>query len=390
MIALDRVGRKLWTGLAALMVLALTGCGIGLGPIAGGEAAGPARTEPVRIGLLVPGAAAGASPAEQAQNAAISRDLTNAANLAATERGGVVLTVHETGGTAEGTRTAVAAAVAQGAEVLVGPLFADAAAAAGVAAAPGGLNVLSFSNTTSVAGGNVFVLGDSFEGRAARLLGYAASQGRDDVFAVYGDTVAERIAFNAIVGAAPGSGARLAGQQPYPFSADGIAQAVAGIAAGVRGSQADALLFTATPTGALPLLLQLLPDAGIAQPERQFISLARLDVGADTLALPGIEGTWFPIPDPTSNNGFRARYRAAYGADPHPLAGLAYDGVSIVSGGGPGRGALTASGGYPGAYGTVRLLPSGIAQRLLAVAQVQGGQSVLIDPAPTRFGGAGL
>jgi hypothetical protein len=57
-------------------------------------------------------------------------------------------------------------AVQDGAKIIIGPVFAQDAAAAGRAVAPRGINVLSFSNNTAVAGGNVFVLGNTFDNTA--------------------------------------------------------------------------------------------------------------------------------------------------------------------------------------------------------------------------------
>ena len=79
---------------------------------------------------------------------------------------------------------------------------------------------------------------------------------------------------------------------------------------------------------------------------------------------------------------------------PHPLAGLAFDGVAAVGAlVSQGRSdaltaaALTQSAGFQGTGGVFRLLPNGTNQRALAIATVRDNQVVILDPAPTSFGG---
>jgi hypothetical protein len=51
----------------------------------------------------------------------------------------------------------------EGAAIILGPVSADEANAAGVAVAASGVNVLAFSNNPTIAGGNVFLLGSTFQ-----------------------------------------------------------------------------------------------------------------------------------------------------------------------------------------------------------------------------------
>ena len=157
-----------------------------------------------------------------------------------------------------------------------------------------------------------------------------------------------------------------------------------------------ALFLTANTAGALPLLTQLLPEAGVSQEQYQFIGLSRWDIPPQTLELPGVQGGWFALPDPNKTGQFRSRYQAAYGDTPHPIGGLAYDGIAAIGalvGAGQSDAltgaALTQSAGFQGVGGIFRLLPNGTNQRGLAVATIQDRQVVVIDPAPVSFAGAG-
>jgi len=287
--------------------------------------------------------------------------------------------------------------VNDGAKIILGPVYADAANAAGLAVASRNVNLLSFSNNTEIAGGNVFVLGNTFENTANRLVSYAAQQGKGSIFVVHEQTQAGEIGRRAIEVAVSRSSARLAGAESYAFNQDAVVAAVPRIVAAVRGSGAQSVFLTADSAGALPLFAQLLPEAGLSPATTQYIGLTRWDIPPATLALPGVQGGWFALPDPSLNNQFQARYAAAYGRAPHPIAGLAYDGIAAIGALVKSRGdqaltgsALTQSSGFVGVSGIFRFRPDGTNERGLAVAEIRNNQVVVIEPAPRSFVGAGF
>lgn len=97
------------------------------------------------------------------------------------------------------------------------------------------------------------------------------------------------------------------------------------------------------------------------------------------------------------HQAYRTRYNATYGEAPHPISGLAYDGIAAI-GALVGQGksdaltaaALTQNAGFQGVGGIFRLRPNGTNERGLAVATIQNKQVVVIDPAPQSFSGAGF
>ena len=348
---------------------------------------------PVPVALLLPGGS-GSSGDE-----VLARSLEQAARLAMADLEGVEidLRVYNTGAAPGAAAQAAVQAVDDGAKVILGPVFAEAANAAGVAVASRGVNVLSFSNNTDIAGGNVFVLGSTFQNTAARLVGFAASRGKRRIMVVYDQNAAGELGRRAIESAIARSPATAAGAMTYEFSQQGVVNAVPGIVSTARSSGADAVFFTADTAGALPLLAQLLPEGGLDKVQTQFIGLTRWDIPPATLSMPGVQGGWFAMPDPGLTAQFQARYMGAYGEMPHPIAGLAYDGIAAI--GALARAgksdalttaALTQGSGFAGVNGVFRLRPDGTNERGLAVAQIQNGQVVVIDPAPRSFGGAGL
>jgi hypothetical protein len=329
----------------------------------------------------------------------LSRDLENAARLAIADLQGarIDLRVYDSGASPQQAAAAATTAVNDGAKIILGPLRADAANAAGLAVASRNVNVLSFSNNADIAGGNVYVLGTTFQTVANRLVSYAASRGKGRIYVVYEQTAAGEVGRRAIEQAVARSNASLAGMQGYPFSQEGATGAVPAIVSGVRGSGAQTLFLTAGSVDSLPLLAQLLPGAGLPPGSVQWMGLTRWDIPPATLSLPGIQGGWFALPDPGPSQAFRARYRAAYGSDPNPVAGLAYDGIAaigaLVRSGRPdalSASALTQASGFVGVNGIFRFRSDGTSDRALAVAEVRNNQVVVIDPAPRRFDGAGF
>jgi hypothetical protein len=202
---------------------------------------------------------------------------------------------------------------------------------------------------------------------------------------------------DAIQRASAANGASVAGVSGFELSQQGVINAVSGISAQARSSGADALFMTSGTSGAIPFLAELLPENGVNPSTVQFIGLQRLDIPESARTLSGLQGAWFALPDPGLAAQFGARYQAAYGAPPHPIAGLAYDAIAaigaLVSQGQSdaltGQ-ALTQPSGFAGVNGVFRLLPNGTNERALAVGQIQNNQVIVIDPAPRSFGAAGF
>lgn len=387
---IHRTRKSLGRSFLALCAVVLSAC-----VPAGGPSSGPATPAGgnVQVALLIP------SGSGQSQDELFGQSLENAARLAMADLSGVTidLRVYRTGGSPAQASALARQAVDEGAQVILGPFYSEEANAAGVAVANSGVNVLAFSNNASIAGGNVFVLGQTFDNTARRLASYAVRNGKTKILIVHDRNVAGEAGKTAIQSGVSGAGGSVAGITSYEFSQNGIVQAAPGIVAAARSSGANALFLTADTAGALPLLSQLLVDNGIDRSSTQFIGLTRWDIPPATLALPGVQGGWFAMPDPGLQAQFQSRYQAAYGSGPSAVAGLAYDGIAAIgalargSNGAPiTREALTQPAGFAGVSGIFRLMPNGTNQRGLAVAQIRDNQVVVIDAAPRSFTGAGF
>ncbi|WP_170573912.1 penicillin-binding protein activator [Ruegeria atlantica] len=382
--------RKLARTAAVLTTAAfLAACDVGT--IGGGPSIN--ASDPVPVALLVP---AGSG---QAGDEALARSLENAARLAMSDLQNVQidLRVYDTRGSSNTAAAVAQQAVADGAKIILGPVYAQAANSAGIAALSNNVNVLSFSNNTSIAGGNVFVLGPTFDNTANRLVSYAGSRGKSNMVIVHSNDAAGQLGQSAIANALANSRVNNAGSVGYDRSQQGVINSVPSVKATVDASGADSLFLTSTTAGALPLFTQLLPEAGVSPTNTQFIGLTRWDIPAQTLELPGVQGGWFALPDPSKAQAYRQRYNNTYGEAPHPISGLAYDGIAaiaaLVSQGKSNAltaAALTQNAGFQGVGGIFRLRPNGTNERGLAVATIQNKQVVVIDPAPQSFSGAGF
>ena len=346
---------------------------------------------PIEVAMLLPYGSANAG------DDLVARSLENAARMAASDQNGVQieLTVYNTAGDPAQAATVARQAVRDGARVIIGPLRSDAAAAVGVAVASSNIAVLSFSNNTEIAGGNVFVLGSTYENTAERLAQYAVSQGRNRVQVLHAQNLAGEVARDAVQRAVAGAGGSVSGVASYEFSQTGVINAISGVMEQIRAGDANALVITSDASAALPLFAQLLPENGLDTEAVRVMGLTRWDVPSQTLEFSGLQGGWFALPDPNTAGAFNARYSAAYGDMPHVLAPIGYDAMRAVTETAASLGALgardlTASSGFAGANGVFRLRPSGTVQRAMAIAEIQDQQVAIIDPAPGRLGGPGF
>lgn len=385
--------RALATRVFALTTLVLVAaCDLAL-PTAGGNSGQQIDPNgPIQVALLVPG---GTSEAEAS---AIAASLENAARMAIADLNGVdiQLRVYNTARDPAQASQVAAAAIADGAKIILGPLDAASANAVGVTVAPANVNVLAFSNNTAIAGGNVFVLGNTFGNISDRLVSYAGTQGINKFMIVHQDDLAGAVGRDAIATSIRTGGGTVSGIESYPFSQEGIFARASAIASATNASGAQGIFVTDNVAGGLPILATSLDDQGINPANTPLIGITRWDAAPQAATLPGMQGGLFAMADAGREAAFRNRYEGTYGTSPHPLASIAYDGIAAI-------GALAASGdrdalttgsltrasGFAGATGAFRLRSDGTNQRALAVARIVNNQVSIVDPAPLAFGRGG-
>jgi branched-chain amino acid transport system substrate-binding protein len=102
-------------------------------------------------------------------------------------------------------------------------------------------------------------------------------------------------------------------------------------------------------------------------------------------------GGWYPGPDPQGWRAFSGQFIKSFGQPPPRVASIAYDavGIAIAIASEPQGARFTAAGltrpsGFAGVDGTIRLTAAGLAERQLAILEVQKMGSVVIEAAQGR------
>jgi ABC-type branched-subunit amino acid transport system substrate-binding protein len=164
--------------LAGAVLLAACNSVPGLGSITSSEPAPGAPAAPavppvepgkVRVGLILPLTAPGGGGVAGAS-------FKNAAEMAVAEYSGstVQLLIHDDKGTPDGGREAAQQALSEGAEIIVGPLFAPSVQAVGQVAKAAGKPVIAFSTDANVASKGVYLLSFMPESDVDTILEFAA------------------------------------------------------------------------------------------------------------------------------------------------------------------------------------------------------------------------
>ncbi len=391
-----KITAALGAGGAGLLALSLAGCmGSNLGsypgssinngePVAAsGDVVG---TGSVRVGLLLPMNSNGGATS-------IGAVFRNAAELALANfpNADVQLLVKDTGGTAQGGRAAAQSAIAEGAELILGPVFAPAVSGAAAAARSSGVPVVAFSTDTSVAARGVYLLSFLPQSDVQRIIQYAAGQSKRSYAALVPDDTYGAVveaAFRQEVGR---TGGRIVSIQRYKLTGSDTSDLVAKTnALASTMSQIDAL-FVPAGGGVAPLVVQTLTSQGADIGRVKVLGSGQWDT-PDMKSNPIMAGSWYPGPDDKGFQAFAGRYQSAYGSAPPRNATLAYDGVTLAAGlvrsAGPQRfstGVLTNRDGFIGIDGLFRFLNNGQNERGLAVYQLTGSGAQVISAAPRDF-----
>lgn len=376
----------------------------------------PARPQDgkVRVGLLLP---------LSGTNAALGQAMLDAAQMALFDLGDDRFTLlpRDTQGGPGIAATAAQGLVEEGAGIILGPLFGAEAAAVKPVAAQAGRPVLSFSSDWTVAGGGVWTLGFQPQEQVRRVVGLATARGllRFGVVAPatpYGDA-----AVQSLQEAAEALGGSVTKVERYTAGATNLTDLVKRLsdfdqrqaALGAERARLTSLgdpeslaalrrLSNADTFGPLPFDAVLIAEGGQALRElAALFPFFDIDPGPVRLLGTGLwdeaglgresalVGGWFAAPAPGGRAAFDARFQQVYGYRPHRLATLAYDATALAAvlakGGGFAMPALTNPNGFSGAEGIFRLLPTGTAERGLAVMEVTRAGAAPVDPAPQSF-----
>jgi len=337
----------------------------------------------IRVGLILPLSAAG--------NAGIAaQSMKNAAEMALAEfkQPNIQLLVKDDAGNPQGAQAAAQQALAEGAEIIVGPLFAQSVSAVASVTRTRGIPVMAFSTDASVASRNVYLLSFLPESDVKRIVDYAVSRGKRSFAALLPDnaygTVVEA-AFQQEVARRRG---RIVALEKYSPDAARRSEAVRRVARAAKGAEA---IFIPDGADAVPQIVQQLAAEGVNFKRVQLLGTGLWD-DSRIFSDKQVEGGWFAAPEQQGYRNFAARYRAKYGQDPVRTATLAYDAVALVAQLVKTQGTqrfteqvLTNPSGFAGIDGIFRFRTDGTNDRGLAVMRVAPSGPQAVSPAPATF-----
>ena len=326
--------------------------------------------------------------------AGLGKALLDAAQLALFDHADEHLTLlpKDTGGTAAGAEQAMGEALAEGVDIVLGPLLASSVRTVRHLAQGRGVAMIAFTNDRSVAGPGVYVMGITPAQQIERVVAYATDGGRARFAALVPDD-----AYGAAVleGLREATRRHAAAVGPVEYFVPG--QVSVGESEPVRRLVAsggyDALLIAAGG-GNLRVLAPLFPYYNLDPDEVRLLGTALWKDDA-VLGEPALIDGWFAAPPEDAFAAFADRFRGAFAAAPPRLASLAYDAVALTAllarapGGADFSAAvLTDDEGFAGVDGLFRFRDDGLAERGLTVYRVAPRSFEVLDPAPAAFGAA--
>ncbi len=345
-------------------------------------------TGEVKAALILPLTASG--------NAGVAgQAMRNAAEMAIAEFNSpnIQLLVKDDGGTAEAARQGAQQALDEGAEIILGPLFAQSVSVVGQLARARNIPVIAFSTDANVASNGVYLLSFLPETDVERIVHYTVSTGKRSFAALIPDNPYGTVVEAAFKQAVARRGGQIVALEHYPHDKAGMAGPVRGVAQ--AATRADALFI---PDGgdAVPDVVQALTANGVNTKKIQLLGTGLWD-DPRIDANPALDGGWYAAPDSAGYRNFAARYRARYKQDPVRTATLAYDAVALIAAlvktQGPQRFSqpvLTNVSGFTGIDGLFRFRTDGTNERGLAVLRVTSSGAQVISPAPHSFGASGI
>lgn len=353
-------------------------------PLPTGSSSAPAKA---KVALILPLSGPG-------NIATVAKAMKQAGEMALFDRpaSDFQLIVKDDKATPEGAKAAAEEAIAEGAEIILGPLLATSVEAVTPVAAARRVPVIAFSNDRRVIKPGTYLLSFMPDQDVERVVSYSLKQGKRNYAALVPDDAYGRIveeAFNRAVGSAQGNVVAI--ERYGRGASSGMLEATRKIGEAINNptmdgatTTVDALLVPGEPE----LLTSLGPLIAYARIDPARVKLLGTggwdspNIGRD----PTFVGAWYPAPDQKGWQSFSEKFAKTFGATPPRVASLAFDAVGIAAAlsGAPAAmrftdSGITRAGGFSGSDGTVRFRTDGTAHRSLAIHEVQSFGSRLID-----------
>lgn len=337
----------------------------------------------VRVALILPLSGQG--------NASVAgQSMKNAAEMALAEfkSPNVQLLVKDDGGTVQGAQAGAQQVISEGAEIIIGPLFAQSVSAVGQIARTSNIPVIAFSTDVSVAARGVYLLSFLPETDVRRIVDFSISRGKRSFAALLPDNAYGTVVEGAFQQEVSRRGGRVLVLEKYTPEGNRINEAARRVSQ--AANQVDSIFIPDSPD-AVPQVVSALAASGVDLRRVQMIG-SGLWEDARISSTAALDGAWYAAPEATGFRNFSVRYRARYGQDPVRTATLAYDAVALVAAlvktQGPQRFSetvLTNPSGFAGIDGVFRFRPEGTNERGLAVLRVAPAGGQVLSPAPHSF-----
>jgi ABC-type branched-subunit amino acid transport system substrate-binding protein len=337
----------------------------------------------IRVGLILPLSAPG--------NAGVAaQSMKNAAEMALAEfkNPNIQLLVKDSAGNPQSAQQGAQQAMTEGAEIIIGPLFAQAVRAVGQVARPRAIPVIAFSTDASVAANGVYLLSFLPETDVRRIVEYTTSHGKRSFAALLPDNAYGTVVEAAFQQEVARQRGRVLAIEKYPLDPAKIAGPVAKVAQVARHVDS---IFIPDGADAVPQVVSALASDHVNLKRVQLLGTGLWD-DPRIFSDKQLEGGLYAAPESAGFRNFSARYRARYGQDPVRTATLAYDAVALVAALVKTQGAqrfsqqiLTTPSGFAGIDGIFRFRTDGTNERGLAVLRVTPTGGQVVSPAPKSF-----
>lgn len=342
----------------------------------------------VKAALILPISAPG--------NAGIAgQAMRNAADMALAEFNApnIQLLVKDDAGSADGARQAAQQALNEGAEIILGPLFAQSVTAVGQVARARNVPVIAFSTDANVASPGVYLLSFLPETDVQRIVQYSSSVGKRSYAALIPDNPYGTVVEAAFRQDVSRHGGRIVALERYPHDKAAMAGPIKSVAGAAAHAEA---LFLPDGSDAVPDVVQQLAGDGVNLKRLQLLGTGLWGDDPRINATPALDGGWYAAPDPAGYRNFASRYAARFKQQPVRTATLAYDAVALIAALVKTQGAqrftpeiLTNPSGFSGIDGLFRFRTDGTSERGLAVLRVTKSGPQTVAPAPRSFGASG-
>lgn len=334
-----------------------------------------------KIALLVP---------LTGRSASVGKAISDAAQMAIVESGNPDFQVipYDTGD--NDAAGAADKAIANGANIILGPVFSDKVSKVAAKARQAGIKVITFSNNKAVAGGNVYILGMVPDQQVARVLKYANDRGINGFSGVvpnnvFGNQVAELLQRQV-----EWFGAELrkislysGGAGDYAASAKEVADAYQAKSI-VPDRKGEAVMIPEGGAKAISIA-SALRKAGLSNV--RLLGTALWD-NETTIKSGSLRGAWFASTPYENSDSFIGRFMTNFNYKPEDIAALGYDAVNLSIAIAPDNfsdSSIRRSRGFTGVKGVYKFDGNNVDIRGYAIYEIRDGAAHVADPAPDHF-----